>query len=497
MLRMTFVRLAIAVAGLTLLTNHAALSGQTTSGQAPPAAEGTGPAVMGAGSFSPIIASLQKTMQFYSLLGIEVPEGSTTAPRPYSTNQRLHSMLGTNGASERHLNARVPGSIGLEPIEFAAIDQRPAKPRVQDPGAITLVLLVRDVDALLAKATQAGVPVLTPGGKPVAQANRARSVLVADPDGRPVELRQADPLPATTAPAASNVIGARLTMTVADTARTMQLYKDRLRFAFEGATTFAADRDLTALTGLEAQVRRSVMTAPGGRMTIELLEFKGVTGTALRTRIQDPGSARIQLTVRDMPAVIEMIKASGSQVVTTGDRPVALPPNLMGVMLPDADNLYLTLLERCTDCAPRDAPLNYVATGKEPWFATWKLNPAKSHYVNGFKGAKSSVTQVQFWEGGIKYVTDSVNSEGVKGHTEWSAKFDGNEYPVAGVPPVDAYVVQRIDDRTYTVIARKDGKRTTLSTATISPDGMTRTVRQTGMQVSGRDVNNTLVYERQ
>src|SRR5687767_1766397 len=349
MVRMTFARLAVAAACLALAGQHAALSGQ---GQAPAAPEGAGPAVMGAGSFSPIIASLQKTMQFYSLLGIEVPEGSTTAPRPYSTNQRLHSMLGTNGASERHLNARVPGSIGLEPIEFAAIDQRPAKPRVQDAGAITLVLLVRDVDALLAKATQAGVPVLTPGGRPVAQANRTRSVLLADPDGRPVELRQVDPLPATTAPATSNVIGARLTMTVADTAKTMQLYQERLRFAFEGGKTFVADRDLTALTGLEAQVRRSVMTAPGGRMTIELLEFKGVKGTPLRTRIQDPGSARIQLTVRDLPAVVEMIKASGSQVVTTGDRAVALPPNLLGVMLPDPDNLYLTLLERCTDCAP-------------------------------------------------------------------------------------------------------------------------------------------------
>jgi hypothetical protein len=492
MFRLTLARLVKAAAVLALAGAYTAVSGQ-----APTAPEATGPAVLGSGSFSPIIASLQKTMQFYQLLGIEVPEGSTTAPRPYSTNPRLHSMLGTNGANERHLNARVPGGIGLEPIEFAAIDQRPAKPRIQDPGAVTLVLLVRDVDALLAKAAQAGVPVLTPGGKPVAQANRTRSVLLADPDGRPVELRQVDPLPQTTAPPTSNVIGARLTMTVANTQRTAQLYRDRLKFTFEEGKAFAGDRDLAALSGLEAQVKRSMMVAPGGRMTIELLEFTGANGTPLRTRIQDPGTARMQLTVRDLPAVVEMIKASGSHVVTTGDRAVALPPNLMGVMLPDPDNLYLTLLERCTDCAPRDAPLDYVATGKEPWYGTWKLNPGKSTYVNGFKGNKSATTQVRFWEGGIKYVTDSVNSEGVKGHTEWSAKFDRKEYPVAGVGAVDAYAVQRIDDRTYTVIAMKDGKRTTLSTAQISPDGMTRIVRQTGTQVSGRDVNNTLVYERQ
>ena len=67
------------------------------------------------------------------------------------------------------------------------------------------------------------------------------------------------------------------------------------------------------------------------------------------------------------------------------------------------------------------------------------------------------MTQVLFWEGGIKYVTDSVNAQGQKGHTEWSAKFDNKDYPVTGVPPVDSYGIQRIDDHTYTVIAKKDG----------------------------------------
>ena len=74
------------------------------------------------------------------------------------------------------MNARIPGGFTLEPIEFAGINQSPARPRIQDPGAITLVVYVRNVDALLAKATQAGVRVLTPGGKPVALAGRTRAV---------------------------------------------------------------------------------------------------------------------------------------------------------------------------------------------------------------------------------------------------------------------------------------------------------------------------------
>ena len=494
MFRVTQMRVASAVVGLVVACGYAALSGQ-----APATAENTAPAVVGSGSFSPIVANLQKTLAFYALLGFEVPEGAVSKPQPFSVNPRLHSMLGTNGANERHVNARIPGGFTLEPIEFAGINQSPARPRIQDPGAITLVVYVRDVDALLAKATQAGVTVLTPGGKPVALAGRTRAVLVEDPDGRPVELRQSDPLPETTAPAASNVVGSRLSMTVANTDRTMQLYRDRFGFTFEGKPGFAADADLQALAGLKGgQVRHSLMVAPGQRMTFELLEFKGLESTPLRSRIQDPGSARIQVRVRQIHKVLGMVTAMGSQAITTTDRPVVLPPNFYGVIVPDPDNLYLTLIEPCGgECAPRNESVTYTATGKEPWYGTWKLNPSKSHYVNGFQGSRSTVTQVLFWEGGIKYVTDSVNAEGQKGHTEWSAKFDNKDYPVTGVPPVDSYGIQRIDDHTYTVIAKKDGLRTTLSTATISADGKTRTVRQTGTQVGGREVNNTLVYERQ
>jgi catechol 2,3-dioxygenase-like lactoylglutathione lyase family enzyme len=474
-----------------------ALASSARSGQAPLSPKTTAPAVIGSGSFSPIVANLQKTLAFYALLGFEVPEGTTDKPQPFSVNPRLHSMLGTNGANERHVNARIPGGFALEPIEFAGIDQRPARPRIQDPGAITLVVYARDVDALLAKATQAGIPVLTPGGKPVALAGR-RAVLVADPDGRPVELRQVDPLPETTAAATSNVVGARLSMTVANTDRTMQLYRDRFGFRFEGKPRFIADADLQALAGLKGgEIRHSVMVAPGERMTFELLEFKGLESTPLRGRIQDPGSARIQLRVRQIHKVLGMVSAMGSRAITTSDKPVPVPPNFLGVIVPDTDNLYLTLIEQCESCAPRGESVEYVATGKEPWYGTWKLNPSKSHYVDGFQGSRSTVTQVLFWEGGIKYVTDSVNAEGQKGHTEWSARFDSKDYPVTGVPPVDSYAIQRIDDHTYTVIAKKDGLRTTLSTATISADGKTRTVRQTGAQVGGRDVNNTLVYERQ
>jgi len=498
MFQMKVVRIAAAVVGLAVTGGSAAFSGQAPAAPGP---AGSGPAAIGSGSFSPIVGNLQRTLAFYALLGIEVPEGTAATPQPFSVNPRLHSMLGTNGANERHVNARVPGGFSLEPIEFDGIDRKPAHPRIQDPGAITLVVYVRDVDALLAKASQAGVPVLTPGGKPIMRAGNTRAVLLEDPDGRPVELRQASPMPQTTAPPASNVIGSRITMTVADTDRTLGLYRDKLGFSAEGTPAFATDLELEALAGVKGgQVRHSVLTAPGGRMTIELLEFKGVAGTPLRSRIQDPGSARIQVRVRELDAMLAIVTAAtGSQVTSTTEKPVALPPNFRGVIVPDYDNRYLTMIAPCdSPCAPREeAAKIYVATGQEPWFGTWKLNPAKSTYINGAPGSRSTVTKVELWEGGIQYTTESVNAQGQTNRSGWRAKFDRKDYPLANSPAIDSYEIQQIDDRTYTVIAKKNGIRLTTSTTTVAPDGKSRTVRQRGMHLDGQVFDNTLVYDRQ
>ena len=128
MSQMTYVRIAAAVLGLAVAGGQAAFSGQAP---APPT--GTGPAAIGSGSFSPIVGNLQRTLAFYALLGIEVPEGTAVKPQPFSVNPRLHSMLGTNGANERHVNARVPGGFTLEPIEFDG--DRPAARAAEDPGS--------------------------------------------------------------------------------------------------------------------------------------------------------------------------------------------------------------------------------------------------------------------------------------------------------------------------------------------------------------------------
>ena len=105
-------------------------------------------------------------------------------------------MFDIPGAKERHQSARVPGTrTTVELMEIQDVDHQTIQLRIQDPGAATLVLLVRDIDAALARVRQANVAIATPGGKPVTLADGARAVLIRDVDNRFIEIRQPASLP--------------------------------------------------------------------------------------------------------------------------------------------------------------------------------------------------------------------------------------------------------------------------------------------------------------
>src|SRR5690349_9096443 len=124
------------------------VSAVAVSAQAP-----TTPGVVRAGNISPIIDNLDASLAFYeTLLHLQVPPNRGGGPRPFMVNPGLHKMFGTTGSTERHVDARIPGtSMGIEMNEFHDIDRKAARPRLQDPGQVVIVLLVRDVNALLAR----------------------------------------------------------------------------------------------------------------------------------------------------------------------------------------------------------------------------------------------------------------------------------------------------------------------------------------------------------
>jgi catechol 2,3-dioxygenase-like lactoylglutathione lyase family enzyme len=308
--------------------------------------------VVGTGTFTSFVENMDRSLAFYrDAFGMEVPPLPASGARPYNNaNPRLFAMFDIPGARERHQSARVPGSrISVELMEIQDVAHATIPLRIQDPGSATLVLVVRDADATLARVTQAGAPIVTPGGKPVTFADGTRAVLVRDIDGRFIEIRQ--PATVTAAASASGILDMRLSIAVGDMDRTTQVYRDVLGFTVEGETRFMADAPTRALTGLaEAEVRRSRVQAPGSALWIEFVEFKGVDRTPLRMRIQDRGAARLQLRAQNVDALVTALKSAGLSVVSEGAVAVPIPPNLKGALVADPNNFFLTPFAPCDGC---------------------------------------------------------------------------------------------------------------------------------------------------
>jgi catechol 2,3-dioxygenase-like lactoylglutathione lyase family enzyme len=326
--------------------------------QAPAAPAPTGPAptglVVGSGNFfSPIVADLDATVAFYrDGLGLEVQGPPANA----DANPALRNMFGLPDAQLRWSIAR-PGGMraGVEIVEIAKANGRALNRRMQDIGAFTLIAFVRDMDATLARLKALKAPIQTPGGVPATVAfgaGKAKLAVVVDPAGHFVELIQPDQQPETQAPATSNVTSVRVRVTVQDAEKAARLYRDALGMR-ETRPIGAFRKDtadvMTAFGVPGAEWRAAILEVPTTGLVFELMEFKGIDRKVVNGNIQDPGSTRIQLQVRDVDATIAAVTQAGGAVVSTGGRTVELPGRGGGstkvAIVRDPDNLFLVLLQ--------------------------------------------------------------------------------------------------------------------------------------------------------
>jgi catechol 2,3-dioxygenase-like lactoylglutathione lyase family enzyme len=345
--------IAAAVLGGTVFGATAAI------GQAPPpgGADTSKGAIIGTGTFTAFVENMDRSLAFYhDVFGMEVPAPGASGERPYNrANPQLFAMFDIPGARERHQSARVPGGrVNVELMEIQDVEHRTVPLRIQDPGTATLVLVVRDIDATLARARQANVSIVTSGGTPVALADGTRAILIRDIDNRFIEIRQPASVAETSAAATSAVVDMRLSIAVNDMDQTTRIYRNVLGFTVEGETPFTADNATRMLTGLRgAEVRRSRVQAPGSTLWIEFVEFKGVDRTPLRMRIQDRGAARLQLRAQNLDTLVAEMKNAGLKIVSEGGVAVPIPPNLKGALVADPNNFFLTPFAPCDGCTSR------------------------------------------------------------------------------------------------------------------------------------------------
>ena len=160
----------------------------------PPAGPAPSGPIVGSGNFfSPIVGDLDKAIAFYrDGIGLDV----TGAPANADANPALRNMFGLPDAQIRWSIGRPPAMrTGVEIVEIRNAGGKPLERRIQDVGAFTLIVVVRDVDAALARARQVGAPVVTSGGMPVSfgTSPKVRAVIIKDPDGHFVAADPARP----------------------------------------------------------------------------------------------------------------------------------------------------------------------------------------------------------------------------------------------------------------------------------------------------------------
>jgi len=314
--------------------------------------------VVGLGNFfSPIVSDLDKAIAFYrDGIGLDI-QGT---PANAEQNPALRNMFGLPDAQLRWMVGRPAGMrTGVEIVEIKKAEGKPLERRMQDPGAFTLVLIVRELDPIVARLKAMGITIVTTGGVPVDVPfnGRARGIVVKDPDGHFVELVQPPPGEAP-APGASNIISVRVRLTVDDAGQTMRLYQ-QLGMAGTMNVMFESSAPVLKMFGMKAgaQYRVATMDVPNAPK-VEFIDFKGVDRRTVRANIQDPGSTRMQLQVRDVDAVIESLKAAGGAVVSTGGTTVALPgrggATTKVAIVRDPNNLFLVLIQAAP--APAGTP---------------------------------------------------------------------------------------------------------------------------------------------
>jgi hypothetical protein len=89
---------------------------------------------------------------------------------------------------------------------------------------------------------------------------------------------------------------------------------------------------------------------------------------------------------------------------------------------------------------------------------------------------------------------DGVNADGRTTLSERVSKFDGVDVPVQSVATSGmTKALRRIDQRSFEVIVKVNGKHTATNRVVVSADGKTTT----GTDLQGRAVNNTAIWDKQ
>jgi catechol 2,3-dioxygenase-like lactoylglutathione lyase family enzyme len=312
-----------------------------------------------------VTGDLERIIAFYhDMLGLGL-RGARNQPRLFTSNQTNNEFVNAPANAEyRAAFMPIPGAspatdlqnqIYLEAFEYRNIDRRQIIPSMMSPGVSSLRLLVRDLDKTIAAAKAAGVAIVTAGGAPVEVPTPAglpgssRAIVIRDPDGYPVELLQVTPALPSLAPAESNILGAQMSVVVADLSRSLDFYR---RFVgadlqtWEG-TGWQTNKAFSQLRGIaDVDYRTAAAMLPGSTIRLELIQFRGVEQTPYRPVFQDIGFGHVALVARDIELMLSRMNQLGVTSLARSGTWTQFNPTLRAIYTRDLDGFFIEVIER-------------------------------------------------------------------------------------------------------------------------------------------------------
>ena len=131
----------------------------------------------------------------------------------------------------------------------------------------------------------------------------------------------------------------------------------------------------------------------------------------------------------------------------------------------------------------------------ESLLGTWTANLSKSrrHANHQFE---SATLRFEMSGNAVQVTHSGVNAKGEQESGTTTFHPDGKEYPVAQAPGVVA-VAEWVGTRILETTAKKDGKVVGHGTYEISDDGQTLTATVAGIDASGKDFEQIIVWDRE
>jgi catechol 2,3-dioxygenase-like lactoylglutathione lyase family enzyme len=263
-------------------------------------------------------------------------------------NPAVPLLTNAPGVTLRLSMMPLPGAMRFELTHFKGLERKPGRAAYTDPGAASIVLYVRDLDAALANAKKANAPIVTTGGIPVEIATskgKARSIVLRDPDGFFVQVIQETPAPG--APE-GNVHRVSLAYTMESAEATARFYNGIVGLDLGGPSPFSKDPAMLKLVGAPegTEFRKLTGTMPGPAAYVEFTEFRGVQRTKFHLRVRDPGAPAMAIQVTNLNGMIDEMKAAGVHVISANGQIVDFGGGTRTIFVEDPNGMNIEVFER-------------------------------------------------------------------------------------------------------------------------------------------------------